>query len=211
MTHFPPAPPFTGKLPDDIVEAPSHDDDHHHLLLPDSHHHHDDDDDLVDHSPPPYLRSTSSLGLGPSWPVPSSGPTRTLTHDEITEWRRLRRDTGHLGRLALLRAGAVVEPFRPTPLVRHGNSLRDGGRGLAAAAAAAAAEEKLGEQRRLSAAEETRGWMGCLWDWAVRVGNRVTRTVRFVFARRKRVARPGPARDVQDEPKYDLFRDPRDF
>ncbi|KAM3501276.1 hypothetical protein MY10362_005685 [Beauveria mimosiformis] len=202
MTDFPLVPPFTGKLLDDIAEAPSHDGNH---LLPDSHHH-----DLVDHSPPPYLRSTSSLGLGPSWPVPSSGPTRTLTHDEITEWRRLRRDTGHLGRLALLRAGAVVEPFRPTPLVRHGNPLRDRGRGLAAAAAAEE-EEKLWEQRRLPAAEETRGWMGCLWDWAARVGNRMTRAVRFVFARRKRVVPRGAARDVQHEPKYDLFRDLRDF
>ncbi|EJP69127.1 uncharacterized protein BBA_02162 [Beauveria bassiana ARSEF 2860] len=209
MTHFPNAPPFTGKLLDDIAESSSHDDDH---LLADCQYH-----DLVDHSPPPYLRSTSSLGLGSSWPVSSSGPTtRTLTHDEMTEWRRLRRDTGHLGRLALLRAGAVVEPFRPTPLVRHSSPLRDGRRVLAAEAEAEEEEEeeeeeKLGEQRRLPAGEETRGWMSCLWDWAARVGNRMMRAVRFVFARRKRVARRGAVWDVQYEPKYDLFRDVRDF
>ncbi|KAM0740096.1 hypothetical protein ACQRIT_005280 [Beauveria bassiana] len=208
MTHFPNAPPFTGKLLDNIAESSSHDDDH---LLADSQYH-----DLVDHLPPPYLRSTSSLGLGPSWPVPSSGPTtRTLTHDEMTEWRRLRRDTGHLGRLALLRAGAVVEPFRPTPLVRHSSPLRDGRRVLAAEAEAEEEEEeeekKLGEQQRLPAGEETRGWMSCLWDWAARVGNRMMRAVRFVFARRKRVARRGAVWDVQYESKYDLFRHVRDF
>ncbi|KAM3459141.1 hypothetical protein NHJ6243_007173 [Beauveria neobassiana] len=204
MTHFPNAPPFTGKLLDNIAESSSHDDDH---LLADSQYH-----DLVDHLPPPYLRSTSSLGLGSSWPVSSSsGPTtRTLTHDEMTEWRRLRRDTGHLGRLALLRAGAVVEPFRPTPLVRHSSPLRDGRRVLAAEAEEEE-EEKLGEQRRLPAGEETRGWMSCLWDWAARVRNRMMRAVRFVFARRKRVARRGTVWDVQYEPKYDLFRDVRDF
>ncbi|KAM3513439.1 hypothetical protein MY11210_002919 [Beauveria gryllotalpidicola] len=201
MAHFPYAPPFTGKLLDDIAEAPSHDDDHH---LPQHH-------DMVNHSPPPYTRSTSSLGLGPSWPVSSSGRTRTLTHDEMTEWRRLRRDTGHLGRLALLRAGAVVEPFRPTPLVRHSNAVRDRGRGLAAAAAEEEEEEEE-QQQRLSAGEETRGWMAsCLWDWAAKVGNRLKRAVRFVFARRKRVARRRAVRDVQHGPKYDLFRDVRGF